>query len=86
MEHQAGEYHVYIMRSIDHPGKFHVGYTADLDRRMEQHNNGRCFETSENYPWELVWFAQFRDKSKAVNFEKYLKTKPGIELYRNRLV
>jgi len=79
-------YYVYIMRSIDHMGITHVGYTADLERRMDQHNDGRCFETSQNRPWELIWMARFQDRTKAINFEKFLKTPSGIEFYRTRLI
>ena len=88
MEAEAGQvfYYVYIMRSIDRPGMLHVGYTVDLTRRMEQHNDGRCFETSQHLPWELVWQGQFTDRTKAINFEKFLKTRSGMEFYRNRLI
>lgn len=79
-------YYVYIMRSIDRPGIYHVGYTVDLERRMDQHNDGRCFETSQYAPWELVWQGQFLDRTKAINFEKFLKTPSGVDFYRNRLI
>lgn len=79
-------YYVYIMRAIDHPGLIHVGYTSDLMRRMDQHNDGRCFETSPNLPWQLVWQAQFQDRAKAIHFEKFLKTRSGLEFMRGRLI
>ena len=30
---------VYILQSENHPEKYYVGYTTDLKRRFQEHNN-----------------------------------------------
>ena len=70
-------WYVYLLQSIDHPERFYVGMTADLRQRLQSHNAGRCAHTSKFAPWQIKTAIAFRDKSKAVAFEKYLKSHSG---------
>jgi predicted GIY-YIG superfamily endonuclease len=69
--------YVYGLRSLAHPGRYYTGITADVRRRMEWHNAGRCSDTSKHKPWELVAAIEFADERRAVAFEKYLKSGSG---------
>jgi predicted GIY-YIG superfamily endonuclease len=40
-------------------------------RRLREHNAGKSTHTAKFKPWELVWYCAFRDKYKALEFEKY---------------
>jgi putative endonuclease len=73
-------WYVYIIRSIDFPQQEYVGATADLKRRLPEHNAGKSTHTAKFKPWQLVWYCAFPDKYKALEFEKYLKShlRPGI--------
>ena len=70
-------WYVYIIRSINFPEEEYVGATADLKRRIPEHNAGKSTRTAKFKPWQLVWYCAFPDKYKALEFEKYLKSHSG---------
>jgi predicted GIY-YIG superfamily endonuclease len=75
---KADELHfVYILESVSNPGRFYVGSTTDLDRRVEEHNSGKSAHTAKFTPWKLVIYIAFSDQSKALSFECYLKSGSG---------
>ena len=78
-------WYVYIIRSINFPDQEYTGATADLKRRIAEHNAGRSPHTSKFMPWELVWYCAFPDKHRALAFEKYLKSHPGRAFAKKRL-
>ena len=57
-------WYVYIIRSIDFPEQEYVGATADLKRRISEHNAGKSAHSSKFKPWELVWYCAFRDSTR----------------------
>jgi putative endonuclease len=68
-------------------GTYYVGATQDLDSRLERHNQGRSQYTNSKRPWELVYSAEYPNKSEAMKREyaiKRNKSKTYIEaLIRN---
>jgi putative endonuclease len=78
-------WYVYIIRSIDFPEQEYVGATADLKRRLPEHNAGKSTHTAKFKPWQLVWYCAFPDKYKALEFEKYLKSHSGRAFAKKRL-
>lgn len=70
-------YYVYLIKSLELPDKFYVGYTTDLVQRLETHNSGGSFHTAKYRPWELVMYLGFISEVKAKDFEKYLKSHSG---------
>ena len=78
-------HYVYILESESHPGRFYVGETSDLRARMKQHNAGTSTHTAMLRPWNLVWYAGFRDPSSARRFEAYLKTGSGRAFQKKHL-
>ena len=76
---------VYIIKSINFSDKFYVGYTLDVESRLKTHNNGGSIYTQEHKPWELVFYCAFQNKTKALNFEKYLKSHSGRIFLQKRL-
>src|SRR5580704_9087622 len=65
-------WYVCIIRSIEFPEQEYTGATADLKRRISDHNAGKSTHTAKFKPWKLVWYCAFPDKYKALEFEKYL--------------
>jgi putative endonuclease len=51
--------------------------TPDLRGRLAEHNAGLAKHTSKFCPWRLVTYVAFSDTTKAVAFERYLKTGSG---------
>lgn len=77
---------VYILRSLSKVGKYYVGYTADLEQRIEEHNEGKSIYTKTWIPWEIEAYIVFKSKDKAKKFEKYLKSGSGYAFFRKRLI
>lgn len=69
--------YVYMLRSIDPPDHWYVGMTEILPERLKAHNSGKVPHTSKFAPWRVETAIAFRDKAKAVAFEKYLKSQSG---------
>ena len=78
-------WYVHIIRSIDFPDQEYTGATADLKRRLTEHNAGRSAQTTKFKPWKLVWSCAVPDKYKALPFEKYLKSHSGRAFAQKRL-
>ena len=70
-------YYVYILQSINHPESHYTGYSTDYKKRIGKHNNGEVPHTSKLKPWKLQTVIAFTEKSKALAFEKYLKSHSG---------
>jgi putative endonuclease len=78
-------WYVYVIRSLNSPDQSYVGATADLKRRITEHNSAKSTHTAKFMPWELVWYSAFPDTHKALKFEKYLKSHSGRAFTKMRL-
>ncbi len=79
-------YYVYLIKSLKHSDKIYVGYTENLEQRLETHNSGGSIHTASSRPWELVMHFVFKDKQKALDFEAYLKSHSGRAFIAKRLL
>ena len=61
--------------------KSYVGYSNNLDKRINKHNNNMGAKATKGYRWELVYKKKFYSKNKALSFEYKLK-KDKIERLR----
>lgn len=77
--------YVYLLLSISNPGQRYVGLTSEIDKRLASHNAGQSTHTAKFRPWKLVGYLAFTDESKAVSFEKYLKSGSGRAFAEKRL-
>jgi predicted GIY-YIG superfamily endonuclease len=59
-------HYVYVMRSISDDGLY-IGYSANLRRRLAQHNKGAAFATSHRGPWKLVYYEAYLNQAGARN-------------------
>ena len=75
---------LYIIRSINSPEQEYIGATADLKRRLLEHDAGKSTHTAKVKPWELVWHGAFPEKYKALEFERYLKSHSGRAFAKKR--
>ena len=78
-------YYIYITKS-EKDGSYYTGLTEDLKRRLEEHNSGLSEYCSAKRPYKLLWYCAFKNKNKALSFEKYLKQGSGFAFARKRLV
>ncbi len=79
-------YYVYIIKSAPFPRQMYVGCSSDLKARLAKHNEGGCPHTSKYRPWNLLFYAGFPDKYKALAFESYLRSHSGKAFASKRLV
>jgi putative endonuclease len=69
---------VYVIRSLK-DGRFYVGMTKDLERRIQEHESGKTKSTKSFRPWKLIFTESFQSYSEARKREKYLKSGSGKE-------
>jgi putative endonuclease len=72
-----GFHYVYILQSQSQSKQIYTGQTADLERRLAEHNEGRVPHTSKFVPWRIRTATAFRDRDRALAFERYLKSGSG---------
>lgn len=78
-------YYVYLIKSLKNPTKNYIGYTTNLQERLQKHNEGGSIYTSSDRPWKLVMHLCFEDEKRAIEFEKYLKSGSGNAFAKKRL-
>jgi putative endonuclease len=67
-------YYVYLLESKNSKSDFiYTGYTSDLERRLESHNDRQVQSTKHEVPFELVYYKACKSKSGAKEREKQLK-------------
>ncbi len=75
-------FYVYLIRSEDYPDETHIGFTDNVQARLEAHNNGESAQTKDYKPWVLVSYVSFKEKTAAMIFESFLKTGAGTSFAR----
>jgi len=69
---QKNKYFVYIVQC--RYGTYYTGYTNNLDRRIELHNNGKGAKYLRGRgPVELVFVKEYSDCKKAMSEERRIK-------------
>ena len=64
-------YFVYVL-SLSNK-QIYIGFTKDLKKRIEEHNNGKVFTTSKYLPIKLVYYECYLSWKDAKNRETMLK-------------
>ncbi len=65
-------FHVYVLRSQS-TGRFYVGHTENLTRRISEHNNNRTPSLKNRGPWELFHSEEYSTRSEASRRERQIK-------------
>ncbi len=67
-------HYVYILKSeVDQ--KLYTGYTDNLKRRVDEHNEGKTKSIRHRIPFNLVYYEAFKNKTDARKREIELKNK-----------
>ncbi len=66
---------VYVLRNAE--GRFYIGQTSDLQRRLQRHNEGRVFWTKSRGPWELAYSEPFETRAEAMQLGRPDRSGPG---------
>ena len=81
---KENEFFVYILFSNTF-GKYYVGMTNDLNRRLNQHNSNQVNSTKAFSPWTIFHSESFETRIEAREREKYLKSAAGRRWRKNNL-
>ena len=83
---QKSDFHyVYILQSRIDNDRFYTGFTENLESRLKDHNSGKNPHTAKYKPWRIKTAISFTNRQKALDFERYLKTKSGRAFAKKRL-
>ena len=65
---------VYILGSGGKGGRrTYVGWTTDLDRRLDEHNAGIGARSTRGRKWSLLYAERYRNRGEAMSREWHLK-------------
>ena len=53
--------------------KTYVGYTINLESRLNKHNSSKGAKATRGYKWKIIFKKRFKSKSKALSYEYFLK-------------
>ena len=65
-------FYVYVLKSKK-DNKLYIGYTNNLNRRIQEHNKGRTFSTAYRGAFSLVYYESYKSQKDATAREKQLK-------------
>ncbi|MFA5870521.1 MAG: GIY-YIG nuclease family protein [Candidatus Paceibacterota bacterium] len=77
-------HYVYILQS-EKSNRFYTGYTANLRKRLKEHNENKSRYTNKRGPFILVYYEACCDEYDARSREIYLKSGMGKRFIKNRL-
>ena len=77
-------YFKYIIQS-EKTNRFYIGYTKDITKRLERHNDGWSKSTKSGIPWKLVYSKKFTIKSDAIKYERELKRNKS-KIYLQKII
>jgi putative endonuclease len=67
-------FYVYLIKTLKgYLNKSYVGYTNDLQKRLDKHNTNLGARSTRGYKWQIVYKKRFYSKNKALSFEYKLK-------------
>ncbi|MBI3011262.1 MAG: GIY-YIG nuclease family protein [Candidatus Omnitrophica bacterium] len=72
--------YVYVIQSVA-DGKFYVGVTGNLQRRLDRHNQGTTPFTRNKGPWRLVGYELYQSLPHARSREQILKRNPRMRFF-----
>lgn len=77
-------FYAYILQSLKDKSLY-IGYTADLKKRFNEHNNGESKATKQFRPYKLIFYEAFLNKLDAKRREEYLKSGWGFRSIKKML-
>jgi len=78
-------FYVYILEN-DFDKSHYVGFSENLQKRLKSHGWHNVKSTKARGHYTLVWYCGFKDKKKALDLEKYLKSGSGFAFKNKHLV
>ncbi len=77
-------WHMYVMRN-DTNGRFYVGSTSNIDRRIKEHNESKRRSVTHFGKYYLVYKEDFLTRREAFQREKQVKSYKGGNAFKKLL-
>ena len=75
-------YYVYMLKSKSVKPVTYVGFTSNLQKRINLHNSGKGAKFTRGRKWKLIYKEKFKSKREAISREYYIKNNRSL---RNRI-
>ncbi len=66
-------YYVYLLKSKGIKTVTYVGYTNNLNKRIDLHNSGKGAKFTRGRKWKLIYKEEYKSKKEAISREYYIK-------------
>ena len=67
-------YYVYVLKNTNKTKLItYVGYTNNLKKRLNLHNNGLGAKFTRGRNWKIIYFEKYNTKKEAISREYYIK-------------
>ena len=77
-------YYIYLLQSI-RTSKWYTGYTSNLRKRFNEHQNNQSVYTKGRGPFNLIYYEACLNEYDAKARESFLKSGMGRRYLKNRL-
>jgi len=71
-------YYVYMLKSKSVKTVTYVGFTSNLQKRINLHNSGKGAKFTRGRKWKLIYKEKFKSKREAISREYYIKKNKSI--------
>ena len=71
-------YYVYMLKSKSVKPVTYVGFTSNLQKRINLHNSGKGAKFTRGRKWKLIYKEKFKSKREAISREYYIKKNKSI--------
>jgi len=71
-------YYVYMLKSKGIRSVTYVGYTKNIDQRINLHNLGKGAKFTRGRKWSLIYKEKFKSKKEAISREYYIKKNKSL--------
>lgn len=78
-------FYVYVLK-IKNTGRYYIGQTQDLTKRLEKHQRGETKSMKNRGEFELVHVERYSSRSDAMKREKDIKSYKGGEAFKRLLL
>ena len=66
-------YYVYMLKSLGKVSVTYVGYTNNLKKRIDLHNDNKGAKFTRGRKWKLIYKEKINSKKEAISREYYIK-------------
>ena len=66
-------FYVYMLKSLSGRSVTYVGYTNNLKKRINSHNNSKGAKFTRGRKWKLIYKEKLNSKKEAISREYYIK-------------